>query len=80
LHPDLLPVACTLTFSLLLAPQIFFPAGCALTSFVLLAPLPLLEAQLQAREEKEKGNKAFADKDYEVAVGHFTKCIDLDPR
>jgi len=36
--------------------------------------------KLQACEEKEKGNKAFADKNYEAAVAHFTKCIELDPR
>ncbi len=35
--------------------------------------------QGKAAEEKEKGNKAFADKRYDDAVNHFTVCIELDP-
>jgi hypothetical protein len=31
-------------------------------------------------QEKEKGNKAFSDGDFEVAVKHFARCIELDPR
>ncbi|GAB4818886.1 hypothetical protein N2152v2_005932 [Parachlorella kessleri] len=33
-----------------------------------------------AAQEKEKGNKAFAGGDFETAVKHFTRCIELDPR
>eukprot|EP00197_Chlamydomonas_leiostraca_P003280 CAMPEP_0202873790 /NCGR_PEP_ID=MMETSP1391-20130828/24020_1 /ASSEMBLY_ACC=CAM_ASM_000867 /TAXON_ID=1034604 /ORGANISM="Chlamydomonas leiostraca, Strain SAG 11-49" /LENGTH=194 /DNA_ID=CAMNT_0049555077 /DNA_START=1 /DNA_END=582 /DNA_ORIENTATION=- len=33
----------------------------------------------RAKEEKDKGNKAFSDKKYEQAISHFTTCIELDP-
>lgn len=36
--------------------------------------------QVQAGKEKELGNKAFADKDYESAIKHFTTCIELNPK
>eukprot|EP00884_Botryococcus_braunii_P020072 jgi/Botrbrau1/6749/Bobra.0324s0034.1 len=35
--------------------------------------------QGRAAEEKEKGNRAFADQKYEEAVSHFSECIRLDP-
>jgi hypothetical protein len=35
--------------------------------------------QARAASEKEKGNKAFVDKDYEKAIEHFTTCIELEP-
>lgn len=40
----------------------------------------VLRVQLEAGKEKELGNKAFAAKDYETAIQHFTKCIALDPK
>lgn len=30
-------------------------------------------------QEKGKGNRAFQDKNYAVAVKHFSVCITLDP-
>lgn len=49
---------------------------------VLLADRLLLLAclQLEAGKEKDLGNKAFAAKDYDTAIQHFTKCISLDPK
>ena len=34
---------------------------------------------LQALEEKEKGNSAYKSKDFEAALEHYQKAIDLDP-
>ncbi|KAL6759962.1 hypothetical protein V8C86DRAFT_2564443 [Haematococcus lacustris] len=36
--------------------------------------------QSKAVQEKERGNKAFAAKDYAAAIASFTTCIDLDPQ
>jgi hypothetical protein len=36
--------------------------------------------QIEAGKEKELGNKAFAAKDYDAAIQHFSKCIQLDPK
>lgn len=36
--------------------------------------------QIEAGKEKELGNKAFAAKDYEKAIQHFSRCIELDPK
>lgn len=36
--------------------------------------------KMEAGKEKELGNKAFAAKDFETAIQHFTKCIQLDPK
>lgn len=36
--------------------------------------------QVEASKEKELGNKAFAAKDYNTAIKHFDKCIELDPQ
>lgn len=33
----------------------------------------------QALEEKEKGNAAYKKKDFEVALGHYSAAIELDP-
>lgn len=33
----------------------------------------------QALEEKDKGNTAFQNKDFDVALKHFSKAIELDP-
>ncbi|KIZ02857.1 stress-induced-phosphoprotein 1 [Monoraphidium neglectum] len=35
--------------------------------------------KIQAAAEKEAGNKAFGAKQYEAAVLHFTKAVELDP-
>lgn len=34
----------------------------------------------EASGEKESGNAAYAAKDYEKAITHFSRCIELDPR
>ena len=34
---------------------------------------------LQAMEEKEKGNEAYKNKDFEVAHQHYDKALQLDP-
>eukprot|EP00775_Hariotina_reticulata_P010471 gene10471-10629_t len=36
--------------------------------------------KVEAAQEKELGNKAFAGKDYSRALTHFTRCIELDPK
>ncbi|KAJ9516961.1 hypothetical protein QJQ45_027388 [Haematococcus lacustris] len=36
--------------------------------------------QSKAVQEKERGNKAFAAKDYAAAIASFTTCIELDPQ
>ena len=33
----------------------------------------------QAVEEKEKGNAAYKKKDFEAALAHYAKAIELDP-
>lgn len=40
----------------------------------------VLCVQMEAGKEKELGNKAFAAKDFETAIQHFSKCIELDPK
>jgi hypothetical protein len=35
---------------------------------------------VEAAQEKELGNKAFAAKEYVQALTHFTRCIELDPK
>lgn len=39
----------------------------------------LTEAQKQAVEEKAKGNEAYKKKDFEVALTHYDKAIELEP-
>ena len=34
---------------------------------------------LQAQEEKTKGNEAYKKKDFEAAIEHYDKAIELDP-
>lgn len=34
---------------------------------------------LQALEEKDKGNAAYKKKEFEVAMQHYDKAIQLDP-
>jgi stress-induced-phosphoprotein 1 len=34
---------------------------------------------LQAVEEKEKGNEAYKDKQFDQALEHYGKAIELDP-
>jgi len=34
---------------------------------------------VEAAQEKELGNKAFAAKEYAQALSHFTRCLELDP-
>lgn len=41
--------------------------------------MPLPCAQAKAVDEKGQGNRAFAAKEYQQAVVHFSKCIELDP-
>lgn len=36
--------------------------------------------QIEAEKEKQLGNTAFAAKDYDKAIQHFTRCIELDPK
>ena len=36
-------------------------------------------AQASAVDEKGQGNRAFAARDFEQAIMHFSKCIELDP-
>lgn len=50
-------------------------AKCCPASFLILLQLN----QARAKEEKDKGNRAFSEKKYDVAIKHFTSCIDLDP-
>ncbi|KAF8072630.1 HOP2 [Scenedesmus sp. PABB004] len=35
--------------------------------------------KVEAGREKELGNKAFAAKDFEAALKHFDRCVELDP-
>jgi tetratricopeptide (TPR) repeat protein len=49
-----------------------FPVACG--------PLLFTVLQIEAGKEKELGNKAFAAKDYDTAIQHFSKCIQLDPK
>jgi hypothetical protein len=37
-------------------------------------------AQAGSVEEKEKGNRLFSEKKFDLAIKSFTKCIELDPR
>lgn len=37
-------------------------------------------AKVEASHEKELGNAAFGAKDYETALKHFSRCIELDPK
>lgn len=39
----------------------------------------LTEAQKQAVEEKAKGNEAYKKKDFETALSHYNKAIELEP-
>lgn len=39
----------------------------------------LTEAQKQAAEEKAKGNEAYKKKDFETALFHYNKAIELEP-
>lgn len=39
----------------------------------------LTEAQKQAVEEKAKGNEAYKKKEFEVALSHYDKAIELEP-
>ncbi|KAJ0937527.1 putative Heat shock chaperonin-binding, tetratricopeptide-like helical domain superfamily [Helianthus annuus] len=36
------------------------------------------ERKVQAQKEKEAGNAAYKKKDFETAIGHYTKAIELD--
>ena len=39
----------------------------------------LSEAQQQALEEKEKGNAAYKQKDFDTALQHYERAMELDP-
>ncbi|GMH34298.1 hypothetical protein BSKO_02132 [Bryopsis sp. KO-2023] len=39
-----------------------------------------LVRKAEASGEKEAGNTAYAKRNYEEAIKHFTKCIELDPK
>jgi len=39
----------------------------------------LTPQQRQAREEKEKGNMAYRKRDFETALRHYNKALELDP-
>ena len=39
----------------------------------------LTDVQKQAVDEKNKGNEAYKKKDFETALSHYNKAIELDP-
>jgi stress-induced-phosphoprotein 1 len=39
----------------------------------------LTSQQAQAEAEKEKGNEAYKKKDFETAINHYNKAIEIDP-
>ncbi|CAF2386234.1 unnamed protein product [Rotaria sp. Silwood2] len=40
----------------------------------------LTSEQNQAEEEKEKGNEAYKKKDFEIALNHYNKATEIDPK
>jgi len=40
----------------------------------------MVDQKPTADEQKEHGNKAFADKEYEKAIEHYTNAIEIDPQ
>jgi len=41
---------------------------------------PVSEEKKQAEEEKAKGNAAYSKKEFDAAIGHYSKAIELDPQ
>lgn len=41
--------------------------------------IPLTAQQKEALEEKDKGNEAYKKKDFDTAIAHYKKAMELDP-
>jgi hypothetical protein len=44
-----------------------------------MTPLVSHASQAQAAQEKELGNEAYKKKEFETAIGHYNKAIELNP-
>ena len=46
---------------------------------LVLQKLSLIHHCLQSVEEKEKGNAAYKKREFEVALQHYDRAVELDP-